>query len=249
MSLTWKEGLESIEKKQYKYRYFNLLNPQKKGSNKKNYLITQKLIDNELDAIRKKFDDIFEGSLKNKSDTIWQQLNKKRESVLDREQDIYNKTKQGTKPYMQMTDEERGYFWTKYFYGINNQSQNYSKWSNKKCFSFIIRSLNFYNELKSSGNEIFTRHMLLEGGKKELNSTIKLKELNDIVTKLEERLPDTFSNTGAEYITAEIGKALQSFMSNTKDKDLKISAFGKAKKKIKKKKTEYNAATLSVNLR
>jgi hypothetical protein len=90
---------------------------------------------------------------------INEELNKKKdESEKDEESLLETEDKNKYKGY---NASEKVKFWTKYF--LNIEDKNSIKEANERtCFSILIRSVEFYNELAGEMSEIFSRSRLLE---------------------------------------------------------------------------------------
>ena len=215
----WANGVSGIKRKKFEYRYFYLQDLPDDEEEKRKYQEIQQDILSEYNEVNSYL-------LKKKNDKrymktiINEELNKKKnESQKDEESLLEMEDKNKYKGY---NASEKVKFWTKYF--LNIEDKNSIKEANERtCFSILIRSVEFYNELAGEMSEIFSRSRLLEQ--------------NNLASNIDQAMLDSIAN--------EFSSVMPQIISQISFTDLKT--YNDAKKQVQKK--PIRADTFSKNLR
>lgn len=216
---SWANGVSGIKRKKFEYRYFYLQDlPDDKEEKRKYQEIQQDILS--------EYNEVNNYLLKKRNDKryiktiINEELNKKKdESEKDEESLLETEDKNKYKGY---NASEKVKFWTKYF--LNIEDKNSIKEANERtCFSILIRSVEFYNELAGEMSEIFSRSRLLEQ--------------NNLASNIDQAMLDSIAN--------EFSSVMPQIISQISFTDLKT--YTNAKEQVQKK--PIRADTFSKNLR
>lgn len=227
---TWNDGITSIYKKQRLYHYFYLTNPPSDEKTKEylHYIQTQNAIQKEINSALNIFTD------KNTNlDFFIKSLEKKQKDSLKKETELFSKFNNGKVKYTSLTYINRIKFWTNYFLFPNSTEKE--KWDKTDCFSYLIRSEEFFEKVKSTETNLFSRSKLLQ--QEHLSNKISLKMLDE----LEQNFKEYCENITQEEMSIEIKEILVDT----------ISIFFSKKRTILKnrKNKEFLATTFSTDLK
>lgn len=171
--------MKDIRNKKYRIKYFYLESPAK---NNDNYYEGQEIIKEEYNSMIPSF------KTKNKNQQkkqIENYLKEKKKKAEDKEISIMHLHED----YRKLTDKEKVKLWTRFFLKIDSDFPNkIKKMKPVDCFSLLIRSVEFYNKLKASNREIFSRHNLLNIQGQTLSRDIDKKMFETINSFFQENL-------------------------------------------------------------
>lgn len=236
MSVPWKDGIKGIAKQTYFYRYFKLLNPPKDPTLLDYYYQTIGFIDKEINSIVKIINKDID--IKTRIQEFEERFKEEREASLKKEAALY---KQLTKKKYPDKEEERIQEWTRFFKGTDEK--NIKKWSDKYCFFTLISSKEFYDAVKATEKEIFTRSLLLSMSQKKLGTSIDKKMILQIDQEFKNAL---YKNKKLDDFTKIL---IEEAFNTIATKTFGSNIFNKTKKKGTQGRNSIEAVTFSKNLR
>lgn len=215
----WANGVSGIKRKKFEYRYFYLQDlPNDKEEKRKYQEIQQDILSeyNEVNnyLLKKK------GDKRQMKTVINEELDKKKDESEKNEESLLEM--EDKNKYKGYTASEKVKFWTKYFLKIENKD-SIKDANERTCFSILIRSVEFYNELAGEISEIFSRSRLLEQ--------------NNLASNIDQTMLDSIAD--------EFSKVMPQIISQISFTDLKT--YNDAKKQIQKK--PIRADTFSKHLK